>query len=293
MPALRSLMAGLIDYAGLFPPAGLDMKRAVESYAAYRAGADAWMLGRFVLPISRLGEFEEQFAQAFAGGDPWPLSLLIPSQIAEGMDRAAAFNREHQGRAVIDAVELKLAREDEIAEAARHIPFTTSAYVEIPVADDPSKLIEQIRQAGLRAKIRTGGITEDLFPPAADIARFIEQCADSHVAFKATAGLHHPVRCLRPLTYEPGSRTGWMFGFLNVFVAACFAHHGARGDDLVDLLEEKVPESLRFEDGAVRWRSHRLDARQIERAREDFAIAFGSCSFEEPAAELRELNFLR
>ncbi|MBX9599389.1 MAG: hypothetical protein K2X35_00235 [Bryobacteraceae bacterium] len=293
MPALRSLMAGLIDYAGLFPPAGLDMKRAVENYAAYRAGADSWMLGRFVLPVSRVGEFEEHFARVSPGGEPWRVSLLIPSAIAEGMDRAAAFNREQEGGAVIDAVELKLAREDEIADAARHIPFTTSAFVEIPVAEDPSKLIEQIRQASLKAKIRTGGVTEDLFPPAEHIARFIEQCADSHVAFKATAGLHHPVRCLRPLTYEAGSRTGWMFGFLNVFVAACFAHHGARGSDLVDLLEEKVPESFRFEDGAVRWRSHRLDARQMARAREDFAIAFGSCSFEEPTAELRQLNFLK
>ena len=34
--SLRILMEGLIDYAGLFPPASLDMPTAVRNYAAYR-----------------------------------------------------------------------------------------------------------------------------------------------------------------------------------------------------------------------------------------------------------------
>ena len=42
MSAIRALLTGSIDYAGLFPPAGLDMASAVENYARYRAGPDAW-----------------------------------------------------------------------------------------------------------------------------------------------------------------------------------------------------------------------------------------------------------
>ncbi len=43
--AIHTLMTGLIDYAGLFPPAGLPMREAVGNYAKYRqpgcAGAQA------------------------------------------------------------------------------------------------------------------------------------------------------------------------------------------------------------------------------------------------------------
>ena len=55
---LRILLRGLIDYAGLFPPASLDMADAVRNYAAYREGEHAWALGRFVVPAARLEEFE-------------------------------------------------------------------------------------------------------------------------------------------------------------------------------------------------------------------------------------------
>ena len=35
--ALRTLVAGVVDYAGLFPPASLGMRDAVANYADYRA----------------------------------------------------------------------------------------------------------------------------------------------------------------------------------------------------------------------------------------------------------------
>ena len=35
MKALRALLTGIVDYAGLFPPAALDMTTAVRNYASY------------------------------------------------------------------------------------------------------------------------------------------------------------------------------------------------------------------------------------------------------------------
>ena len=35
--ALRALLDGIVDYAGLFPPAALDMSTAVRNYASYSA----------------------------------------------------------------------------------------------------------------------------------------------------------------------------------------------------------------------------------------------------------------
>ena len=40
------------------------------------------------------------------------------------------------------------------------------------------------------------------------------------------------------------------------------------------------------------WRSHRIGTEQLRSARSEFAHSFGSCSFEEPVGELRELGLL-
>ena len=53
--AFRSFMGGLVDYAGLFPPASLDMAAAVDEYAAHRAEQEAWMLGRSSQPYTLRG----------------------------------------------------------------------------------------------------------------------------------------------------------------------------------------------------------------------------------------------
>ena len=45
---IRILLRDAVDYAGLFPPAQLDMSGAVAEYASYLESADAWALGRFV-----------------------------------------------------------------------------------------------------------------------------------------------------------------------------------------------------------------------------------------------------
>ena len=168
----QTLLANLIDYAGMFPPASLSLEEAVRKYEAYQRGPYAWMLGRFVVPLARAREVTHL-----------PLSVL--------------------GDGPFEIIETK-----EIVE-----PKGRTVYVE-GVA--PSQLAGK----GLRAKIRTGGVTPDAFPSAETIAQFIRECRDHRVAFKATAGLHHPLRCVKPLTYEPDAPTGTMHGFLNVFIAA-------------------------------------------------------------------------
>ena len=49
-------MDGLIDYAGLFPPASLDLTSALDEYGAYLPSADSWMLGRFIIPAVDLSK---------------------------------------------------------------------------------------------------------------------------------------------------------------------------------------------------------------------------------------------
>jgi hypothetical protein len=113
------------------------------------------------------------------------------------------------------------------------------------------------------------------------------------VPFKATAGLHHPLRCYKPLTYEPDAPEGIMNGFLNLFLATAFSRYGFKPSLLEEILEDEFEESYEFTESGVLWRQeHFLNNSQLERVRRQNIISFGSCSFEEPIADLQELGLL-
>ena len=147
-------------------------------------------------------------------------------------------------------------------------------------------LIPELAKRHLRAKIRTGGITADAFPSAHAVAAFLRACKAAGVAFKATAGLHHPLRCVKPLTYEPNAPTGLMHGFLNVFLAAALLDHAEA------ILEERDAHAFAFDHAGASWRGQRVSTDELTAMRNTFAISFGSCSFEEPIADLQELGWL-
>ena len=78
------LLRDLIDYAGLFPPASLAMAPSVANYDSYSRSEWNWILGRFIVPVARLGEFEEAFAglptpTPGPGFRNWRLSALLGS----------------------------------------------------------------------------------------------------------------------------------------------------------------------------------------------------------------------
>jgi hypothetical protein len=298
MTAIRTLLAHVVDYAGLFPPAALPMERAVANYAAYLDGDDRWMLGRFIVPVARLAELE-----AAAGaldvlprlpGDAWRLSALAGADLAADVRAIGEFNCRHAAEgtaaAAVDTIELKASTPAEILAAADRIPPWLQAFVEIPIDRDPSPLVDALAQAGLRAKVRAGGVVPEAFPAVADLARFLAECVRAGVPFKATAGLHHPLRAEHPLTYEPGCARGTMFGFVNVFLAAALLRAGAPAAEAAALLEERDPARFAITPAAIAWRDHRLDAGALAEAR-TLAIGVGSCSFDEPGGDLRALGW--
>ena len=287
--SLRALVAGLVDYAGLFPPASLDMPAAAARYAEYRSSPDAWMLGRFIVPVTRL---EELAAALPANADaPWALGILVGDDVEADAARLRDFEAKYRERFIADVVELKASGAGRIALAGRTFAADrgVTAYVELPYAEDPRALLVAVKTAGLRAKVRTGGVTADAFPTATQLARFIACCADVGVPFKATAGLHHPIRGEHRLTYQPDAPLATMFGFLNVFVAAALASGGATERELVDVLEERDAAAFTFSERELRWRERSISRSRIRQTRDAFATAFGSCSFREPVDELQEL----
>ena len=297
--SLRALLTGLIDYAGLFPPAGLGMVPAVRNYADYRRGADAWALGRFIVPGSRLEEFEGAAAALLpTGADeiPWPISMLGGSEPGHDAEQVFNFNERHAafaaGRAAIDTLEVKASDAATITRLVRSAPDHVRVFVEIPLAGDTTPLLETIKANGASAKIRTGGVTADAFPSAEGIARFLIAAAKAAVPFKATAGLHHARTAEYRLTYEPDSAEAPMFGFLNIFMAAAFARQGADRPTLVRLLEDGESTAFRFTRIAGVWKEPRVSTEEIAAMRASFGLSFGSCSFTEPMDDLRHLRHL-
>jgi len=283
--ALRALLAERIDYAGLFPPAALSMADAVANFASYRESADAWALARFVLPVVRLEEFGG-FAATHLRGAPWRLAALAQPTDA---DAIRVFNTRMPGRAHIDSVESRAATVEDVAALAPLAALATT-YVEIPIHEDPAPLIAAVAAHGLRAKVRTGGVTAESFPLARDVARFLVTCVQHRVMMKATAGLHHPLRGEYALTYDAHAARGTMFGFLNLFLAASFARQGMDAATLSDLLEEREAGAFRVTDDAVAWRGHTIGADALANDRDRFAVSFGSCSFREPLDDLSALS---
>lgn len=291
--ALRALLAGSVDYAGLFPPAGLDMRSAVGNYARYLASEDAWALGRFVVPAARLEELAAARhtlpAQGGAAGD-WRLSAILAADTAAELELVRRFNRTHAAVATVDVVETRLASPPAIAAAAP-LARGLDLFVEVPVEEDPLEPLRAIRDAGAKAKIRMGGVTPGAFPSPPAVARFLRRCHELGIAFKATAGLHHPIGGAYPLTYEPDAARAAMYGFLNVLFAAALVS-GAPDDDVQRVLEWGDAGAVRVESDAITFAGVRCGASDLRRIRERFAISFGSCSFREPMDELRAAGLL-
>ena len=296
--SLQVFLKELIDYAGLFAPASLDMMTSVDNYSRYLRHPQRWALGRFVLPVARLDEFLN--AQENVASEPWRVTGIISANIAAELDAVAEFNRKAPG-AVIDSVEVRVCNQAEIELVRKHQPPATTAFYEI-VPERADELLPSLRNIGGCAKLRTGGVVEEAFPTAERIASFVARCAELGVPFKATAGLHHPLRCVRPLTYQPNSREGMMHGFLNVFTAAAIAWSAVQGgtavprDALARCLADEKRADWHFDEDSLTWSGgdepRRIDLEGLRSMRSKLALSFGSCSFEEPLQDLREIGIL-
>ena len=295
MSAIRTLLAKSIDYAGLFPPAELDMGTALENYIQYAAGPSSWALGRFIVPVSRLGEFEAglQDVPVSQVDRPWRFAALLGTNIEADLQVLAAFSRRHiKTGAIIDSVEVKATSENDVGEIIRLVPGSFQTYIEIPIDRDPENLIAAIGHGGARAKVRTGGVTQDAFPQTDDLLRFIQETVRLAVPFKATAGLHHPLRARYPLTYAEDAPIGSMFGFLNLMLAVAFLRSGLEEAEVARVLEEGEPDAIQADDGGISWRNRHLDLKALSDARRFGMISFGSCSFTEPLGDLEALHLL-
>ena len=291
--ALQSLLTGLIDYAGLFPPAGLGMDAAVRNYDSYVDGEYAWMLGRFIVPAARLAEYAEAVRIAGIDASAWRLSVLATQADAES-SRDSTLGRRTGAGGLADR-----RAGDQGGERARDPGCSAGVRREL------SALFRDA--AGEVAVLAAGdggceGQSEDpdrrrgtdAIPEESRVLEFLRIASERRLAFKATAGLHHPLRAMQRLTYKPDSPQAVMHGFLNVFCAAALLwHEPGQRQEAAWMLGERDADAITM-DEAMTWHNSgvTLTAEQIHEAREQFCIGFGSCSFTEPIDDLRKLGWL-
>jgi hypothetical protein len=241
--ARRALFARLIDHAPTFPPAELPLAEGLTEHRRVRDSEAGWIVNRLVCPASKLLEL---------GHEPLRLSVVIDEgRLPEADER-------------IEAIEAAGLDPEVMIDAAPEV------YCELPLRYDVSFRILQLGELGIRAKVRCGGAVTPRIP---DLAEFVAACRRLGVPFKATAGLHHPLRA------------GDEHGFLNLLAAAVF------GDE-EDALAEEDPSAFEISAQAFSWRDREARADVIARVRHELFAGFGSCSAQEPIDGLLELGYL-
>lgn len=295
LPAFHSLLASTVDYAGLFPPAKLDLEPALATYRNARRSPESWMLGSFVIARSRLAELEavvENYLPEAGAGSAWSLSVVLDDTEGDLVRSFDELRSRWQGRMLVASVEVPPKSVAEIAALEARLPEDVVTFFEVPLDESTDRRLEAVAGCGAEAKIRMGGVVAKAFPSVPEVARFLLACKTLGVPFKATAGLHHPLR--GPQVIVPGQNaTCWMHGFLNLSLAAVLLSVGAIADDeLVEVLSESESTAFSFSHGRIVWRDREVTVEQIERSRRSFFSSFGSCSFEDPIQDLAALGLL-
>lgn len=311
--ARKAFLAGLIDDAGLFPPASLSMEDAMAAHRASRDGENGWMLSRFICPASRLPELAKQIAEMDAA-TPWRISVILDTASGErwldgavtDLSAARDFTSRAGSRAKVEllegvllaTLETPLLRKFVDAVENAELPYPVTPYLEVPrdgTLTDSLSLIAQARDElngenicrPPGAKLRCGGASEDLFPTPARVASFIHWCNGLGIPFKATAGLHHPFRHVDPAT-------GFVqHGFVNLGGAAVLAAaHDLSADAIEEIVSDQDPASFSLTPKRFSWRDLSATDSKILAARQTLFTSHGSCSFSEPVEDLTALGVL-
>jgi hypothetical protein len=272
--ARRALLGRLIDHAALVPPASMSIPDAAAEDRRARESPYAWMLARFVCPASKLA----------ALGDEMPWAEAPPLSVVVDTDDVAPIERAVESGAPVEAVEMRLPEPAPgsafLRDVMRGLHWT--AHFELALderwRDALPAAIDAVAQAGGRIKLRCGGQS---VPAVEQVALVIASCRDAGCLFKATAGLHHPIR------------RGDEHGFLNLLAATAFAYaRDLSAGELQPVLAEQDPAAFAVTADGVALHGWRASGAAIMAARRGLFASFGSCSWREPVEDLRGLGLL-
>jgi hypothetical protein len=317
MPSIsRVFFGGILDYAGLFPPARLPMDEAFSRFSAHRRTRSGWLIARFVCPAQRLDELTSLMRTGDSVDDCVQIAALgsggyDPPNFAAALDRdfkaMNSFLTLVGGLAECDVFEVRFPDQGDESETVDYVFDRLSdldggqpmPFFEVSLLGDwrhevargvaaiaaASHEIDPERRAGL--KIRCGGLEAAAVPDVEAIAAAIVWCRDEGLPLKATQGLHHPLR-----HYDPTLGTT-VHGFVNLVAAVLFAReHQLSITSVQTILREEDPAAFSVGDTGLVWRELEVNSTGIENGRSHGITSFGSCSFSEPRDDLAGLGWI-
>jgi hypothetical protein len=273
----RTLFAGLVDDAALFPPGNAPMDQALKEHAAVRATSRSDLVGPFLCPASRVTELRAHLP----ADESIRLVLVFDADGDEAHAALRACGADETLQLVgVEASAARLGADTAtVGRNLTRLPGVTGA-LEVPRAgfEEELALVGGEGEGWTVAKYRTGGTTADAFPSETELAAFLVAAVARQVPVKLTAGLHHAVR---------GTEAGTGFehhGVLNVMVATRVAQGGGGREDIAAVLAQRAaPPLVEF---VTEW-----DESTCGDVRATFR-SFGCCGVHDPLDELAALGLL-
>lgn len=270
------LIRGFFDDAAVFPPGNAPLGEAVSAHNGYRTTWFSDAVGPLILPDTALNGLGEMLEP----GVPLEVTMTVRGGL---VDVPGVLARVSELPVALRAIELPLGVEQSevrgaVASLASLLPEGVDAFVEVPREANPRELLEALVAHGVYAKFRTGGLRQELYPDDAELAESLGAAVAAGVPFKATAGLHHPLRNIDP---ETGLD---QHGFLNLLLAVDALIRDADTAEVQNFLAERDAVAIV---AAVRA----LDPARLARARESF-VSFGTCSMTDPVEDLIGLGLI-
>lgn len=275
--AVPALFHGLLDDAAVFPPGDAPLPEAVAAHLARRETPDAVFSGPLLCGWTR---WDELVAALPSGGAALDLALVVaggPAAVGPAV-RAAREEPRVDLRGAEVAVDGTPQQVDLALAALQALPAGATGSVEVPIGPALAAAAERVAATRHRVKLRTGGLTAAAFPDEQQLAGALSACVRAGAPLKLTAGLHDAVRHRDPVTgFEH-------HGVLNVLLAVAGAVDGDAPARLAEVLAEQG-------EGVLVARVRSLDASAAAGVRRRWT-SFGTCSTEEPLADLRRLGLL-
>ncbi len=299
--SLKLFLTKLIDYAGLFPPAKLQLKPALHNYINDIKCSDKWMLSQFILPLINLNNISDGMMNGFSRKFPLKLSLLS-NELGLDINQLILFKDKYNDKVEFSGLEsriLDIYSFHSILEKTNKVQnknqLGMSSFFELPTQenwiDKMNKSVEIITEFNINHnsnfgfKLRCGGVEPDMFPSPENIAETIIICIQNQIPMKFTAGLHHPIR-----HYNDSVQTK-MFGFFNIFIGGMLAKkYRFSRVELIEALIDESSNNFKFEEEGLSWKKFNLSNKEIKQFRENDFISYGSCSFNEPREDLTKLG---
>ncbi|MFT4552287.1 MAG: hypothetical protein ACI9S8_000912 [Chlamydiales bacterium] len=308
----KAFLKGIIDFAGMFPPAKLALKDALGSFGTYLRTDEGIMLSHFLCPMSSLNDLGYHM-KTYSGPTPLLISAIgspikkgsaFSSTLGDDLNAIIDFHGRIEGKAIVKMYETKLpctqtSTTHLTVDIVELLQNHVSPFFEISLEDNWREIIAQVAEAfhateqefragGLPTgvKLRCGGVKQSAFPSVEEVASFIAACREHCVPMKFTAGLHHPFR------HDCPKLKCKNHGFVNVFAAGILAWvHDLTQDDISEIVADENPDNFSFDEG-FKWKNLSASSQEIEKIRKQIFPSFGCCSFTEPLKDLKTLGWI-